>query len=288
MDNKKDNFRTLANDIVFKSIFFKNDDLLKWLINRTFKSLNLDYKITNFNVKNGELVVDNVFLRSRILDALIESDDIVYNLEVNKIFSLETLIRNYLYQCNYLIYMVHRGKKYKNSIKPVVQINYNINTQKDSDYEGKYKDLETNTFKNYFFLKEIINIDIAKYIDEWYNLNKDKDYYEKYKHFLIIGMTKEDLMSLEDDDIMVKKIKNEIFNINNPSEFPRLFSDEEFLEIEKNTSYDNGLEDGIEQGLEQGKEYEKLDNAKKMKHENIPYEVIKRITGLDTKTISML
>ena len=279
MKYNKNEFKTLSNDIVFKSIFFKDEILLKWLMNKTFESLNLNYTIDNFNIRNSELVVDKVFLKSRTLDALIESDNIVYNLEVNKYFNLETIIRNYLYQSNYLIYMVHKGKKYKNSIKPVVQINYNIKTSKDK-YEGKYKDLETSTFKEYPYLKEIINIDIAKYIDKWYNLNKDKDYYEKYKHFLLLGMKKEDLLELEDDDIMVKKIKNEIFDLNDPSEFPRLFTDEEFLEIEKNTSFDNGLEQGIMKT--------NIANAKKMKNEKCSLDLIKKVTGLDSKTIANL
>ena len=228
-DNK---FKTLANDIVFKSIFFKNEELLKWLMNRTFKSLNLNYSINNFNVRNGELVVDKVFLKSRALDVLID----------------------------------------------------NVKTPKDNEYNGKYKELEINSYKEYPKIKEIINIDIAKYIDKWYNLNKDKEYYEKYKHFLLIGMSKEDLISLEDDDKMVKKIKNEIFNLNDPSEFPRLFSDEEFLEIEKNTSFDNGLEKGIEQGTINTN----INNARKMKKKNISNKVIQEITGLSMKTISML
>ena len=284
MINNKIEFKTLANDIVFKSIFFKDDELLKWLMNRTFKSLNLNYSINNFNIRNSELVVDKVFLRSRTLDALVESDEMVYDLEVNKYFDLETIIRNYLYQSNYLIYMVHKGKKYINSIKPVVQINYNIKTPKDNEYNGKYKDLETNNYKEYPYLKEIINIDIAKYMDKWYNLNKDKVFYEEYKHFLLFGMTEKDLKELEDDDIMVKKIKNEIFNLNDPSEFPRLFSDEEFLEIEKNTSFDNGLEQGIEQGIEKAN----VDNARKMKKKNISNETIQEITGLSLNTIISL
>ena len=139
-------------------------------------------------------------------------------------------------------------------------------------------------------------------------MNKDKDYYEKYKHFLLLGMTKEDLIELKDDDKMVNKIKNAIFNINDPSEFPRLFSDEEFLEIEKNTSYYNGIEHGIEQGIEQGKSIgieegksigieegiekgkveEKLENAKKMKNKNIPTKTIQEITGLSLKIINSL
>ena len=280
MDDKKIEFKTLANDIVFKSIFFKDVELLKWLMERTFKSLNLNYSINNFNIRNGELVVDRVFLRSRTLDVLIESDDYVYNLEVNSYFSKETTLRNYLYQSNYLIFMVHKGKDYLKSIKPVVQINYNVKTAKDNEYNGIYKELETKSYKEYPKIKEIINIDIAKYIDKWYNLNKSKEFYEKYKHFLLIGMTKEDLKELEDEDKMVKKIKNEIFKLNDPSEFPRLFSDEEFLEIEKNTSFNSGLEQGIEEN--------KKENAKRMKLENIPINLIQKITGLDSKTIASL
>ena len=105
-------------------------------------------------------------------------------------------------------------------------------------------------------------------------------------------MTKEDLIELKDDDKMVNKIKNAIFNINDPSEFPRLFSDEEFLEIEKNTSYYNGIEHGIEQGksigIEEGIEKTNRDNARKMKNKNIPCETIQEITGLSLKTIKNL
>ena len=105
-------------------------------------------------------------------------------------------------------------------------------------------------------------------------------------------MTKEDLIELEDDDKMVKKIKNEIFNLNDPSEFPRLFSDEEFLEIEKNTSYYNGIEHGIEKGeaigIEKGIEQEKISNARMMKKENIKTSIISKVTGLDINTIMNL
>ena len=117
-------------------------------------------------------------------------------------------------------------------------------------------------------------------------------------------MTKEDWLELEDEDEMINKIKNQIFNLNDPSEFPRLFTDEEFLEIEKNTSYDNGLEEGKLVGLEEGKlvgleegklvgikegiEQANIDNARKMKQRNMSYDLIGDITGLDSKLIASL
>ena len=38
-------FKSLGYDVVFKSIFYKHEDLFKWLMNRTFISLNSDYSI---------------------------------------------------------------------------------------------------------------------------------------------------------------------------------------------------------------------------------------------------
>ena len=113
-------FKNLGYDVVFKSIFFKHEDLLKWLMNRTFISLKSDYNIDNFNIINGELTNDSIYLRNRTMDALVETDDIVYNIEVNRLFDDETVIRNYLFQCNYLIFMVKKGMRYKTSVKTVV------------------------------------------------------------------------------------------------------------------------------------------------------------------------
>ena len=105
-------------------------------------------------------------------------------------------------------------------------------------------------------------------------------------------MTKEDWLELEDEDEMINKIKNQIFNLNDPSEFPRLFTDEEFLEIEKNTSYDNGLEEGKLVGIKEGKlvgiQEEKKNTAIKMKQRNMSYDLIGDITGLDSKLIASL
>ena len=164
--------------------------------------------------------------------------------------------------------------------------------------------LKIKQVKKYYFIKVIVNIDIAKHIDEWYYLNNDQEYYEKYKHFLILGMSKEQLKRLEDDDKVIRKIKDNVFNLNESSEFPKFLSDEEYIEFEKNTSCSVGIEkvleqriekgleqgivQGIEQGIEQGIAQTNLINAKKMKGENVSLEVIKKITGLDINTIKSL
>ena len=287
-------FKTLSSDALFKNVFFKHHELLTWLVNRTLKDYHCSYSLNNYEIVNCELYKNSVFIKSRTVDMLLESDKKIYNIELNPYFGKEVILRNYIYQSNHLANTVKVGKNYKDNIKPIIQINYNIHSEQN--YSGKYTDMEEQCYHKYLFLKEIINVDIAKYMDKWYNLGKDKKYYEKYKHFLILGMNKKELETLEDDDKMVKKIKEEVFNLNNSKKYPKFLTDEEYLEFEKGLSYNMGIEKGIEkgiehghmEGIEEGKNEEKRMNAKKMKQENIPLDIIKRITGLDIKIIISL
>ena len=125
-------------------------------------------------------------------------------------------------------------------------------------------------------------------------------------------MSKDDLEELEDDDIMIGKIKNEIFDLNKPELFPKLFTDEEFLEIQRNEAITEGIEKGmkkgikkgmkkgIEQGIEQGIikgieqgiikgiEQTNINNARSMKVKGFSVKDIFEITNLDIKTIESL
>ena len=152
----------------------------------------------------------------------------LYNIELNTVFDEEIIKRNYSFQCGQLANIVHVSKNYCDDLKPVTQVNYNFNSilkNKDS-YFNRFTDINIKSKELYPFFKEIINIDINTYIDKWYNLNKDKDFYEKYKHFLLIGMSKKDLLELEDNDIMVKKIIDEIIKLNQDPNFYQFLTDE--------------------------------------------------------------
>lgn len=302
-------FKTLSSDAVFKNIFFKDKELFKWLINRTLK--NTDYYLDNIEFLNCELTKDRIYIKSKMVDILTinKGNDILFNIELNPHFDEAIMKRNYVYQCAQIVNLVHVNKDYSKYLKPIIQINYNFKSfLKDEKDIHNYTDMEKNIYKEYGFFKEIINIDIDNYIDKWYNLNKDRDYYEKYKHFLLIGMSREDLEELEDDDEMVKKIKDEVLKLNNESGFYQFLTDEEDTEILCNSYYskgvdegiekgiekglEQGLEQGIEQGLEQGIEQgvvqNNLNNARKMKQHHLSFDLISQITGLDYNTISSL
>lgn len=283
---KKIDFKTLKYDTIFKNVILKYEDVFIWFINRVLEGTK--YHINNYEILNCELSKDRVYIRNKLVDIFIHDLDnnYLFNIELNSVFDEVIIKRNYLYQSAQLVNSIHVNKDISASFKPVIQINLNFNSilKEKNEFIHRYTDKEIEKNDPYKFFKEIINVDIDTIIYKWYNMNKDKEFYEKYKHFLLIGMTKEDLLMLEDGDDMVKKIKNEIFRLNNDSNFYQFLTDEEDKEMLKNAY----LEQGIEKGLIQGIEQNKIDNARKMKSENLNYDLIGRITGLDAKLIASL
>lgn len=186
----KQKFKTLKSDAIFKNVF-RNSTLFKWLLNRTL--CDTQCYLNNINYLNCELTNDRMYIKSKMVDILILDldNDYLFNIELNAHFDEEIMKRNYVYQCAQIVNLVHVNKNYCKYLKPIIQINYNFNSKyKDKKYIQHYTDMEIHTYQKYGFFKEIINIDIDNYIDEWYNLNKDQEYYKKYKHFILIGMKK--------------------------------------------------------------------------------------------------
>ena len=279
---KKIDFKTLKYDTIFKNVILKYEDVFIWFINRVLEGTK--YHIKNYEILNCELSKDRVYIRNKLVDIFIHDLDnnYLFNIELNSVFDEVIIKRNYLYQSAQLVNSIHVNKDISASFKPVIQINLNFNSilKEKNEFIHRYTDKEIEKNDPYKFFKEIINVDIDTIIYKWYNMNKDKEFYEKYKHFLLIGMTKEDLLMLEDGDNMVKKIKNEIFRLNNDSNFYQFLTDEEDKEMLKNAYLEQGLTQGIEQA--------NIDNARKMKSENLNYDLIGRITGLDAKLIASL
>ena len=91
---------------------------------------------------------------------------------------------------------------------------------------------------------------------------------------------------------MIDTIKREIDNMNRDVGFYQALTDEEDIRFQMNTERNIGLKEGIEKGIiqghEQGIKIANLNNARKMKLENIPIALINKITGLDTKVIMSL
>ena len=95
---------------------------------------------------------------------------------------------------------------------------------------------------------------------------------------------------------MVKKIKDEVIKLNQDPNFYQFLTDEEDLEILRNSYYSKGIKEGIQEGILegiqegklQGIQENKISNARKMKSNNLSFDLISDITGLDKALIASL
>lgn len=290
-------FYTLKNDLVFKNVFLKNPKRIKWLLNGIFNIIGYNTDIEIINIDNSELYKDRLYVRSKMVDSIINTNYAYINMELNDTFNDNKKLRNFYYQTSYLNQLVHVKEDYVSIDKPVIQINLNLSNSDTLKIINKYSINDDITYEEYLNIFYIINIDIAKILDKWYNeLNQDLDYFNKYKYLLLIGMNEKQLKELEVEDDMIKEIKNDVITLNQSPKFYQVMSREEDEMRMRNTMFKEGESIGFERGesvgFEKGEsvgiEKTNIDNAKKMKEENIPINIIKKITGLDTKTIMTL
>lgn len=293
-DEKK--FYTLNNDIVFKNVFLKDKKMAKWLLEGTMKIVDEDFKIENLSIKNCELAKDRLYIRNKTIDALLDCEHAYFNLELNNSFYRSIKIRNFFFQISYLANLVHVAEEYEID-KPVVQINYNNKKQEKSDLLKSVSLLDNVTYDEYLDIFYIINFDIAKILDKWYNeLNQDSSYFEKYKYVLILGMDEQQFLNLEVKDEMINKIRNKVINLNKSPEFYQVLTDEEDERYLKKALTKElkeiGIKEGRAAGIEEGKlagiKENKIENARRMKSEKLPFDLIGRVTGLDSSTIASL
>ena len=280
--NKK--FYTLRNDLVFKNVFLKDKKRIKWLLDGI---LNMNVEI--YNISNCELYKDRLYIRSKTIDSIIDTNYAYFNIELNDTFNDNKKIRNFYYQTSYLNQLVHVKEDYVSMEKPIIQININVSNTNTLEIINKYSINDNITYDEYLNIFYIININIDKIIDKWYNkLNQDLDYFNKYKYLLIIGMDEEKLKNLEVNDDMIKEIKEDVITLNKNPEFYQVMTEKEDNRRMMNTMFKEGETLGYERGIEQGIVQEKITNARKMKKEKIPCETIQEITGLSLKTIKSL
>ena len=285
-------FYTLNNDIVFKNVFLKDEKMAKWLLEGTMKIVDEDFKIENLSIKNCELAKDRLYIRNKTIDALLDCEHAYFNLELNNSFYRSIKIRNFFFQISYLANLVHVAEEYEID-KQVVQINYNNKKQDDSDLLKSVSLLDNVTYDEYLDIFYIINFDIAKILAKWYNeLNQDSSYFEKYKYVLILGMDEQQFLNLEVKDEMINKIRNKVINLNKSPEFYQVLTDEEDERYLKKALTKElkeiGIKEGRAAGIEEGIEQNKIENARRMKSEKLPFDLIGRVTGLDSSTIASL
>ena len=286
------------NDIVFKNTLCveEHKGLLKWLLESC-----LDIKIDNLILKDKELSKKTKYSKGRVVDLLIESDNKMFNVEINNRPHDYNNDRNLGHLANLYGKSIDKSNDYK-KINSCIQLNI-TSGKKDIELKSKYLLVDTlNESKNIWtdnFIIYEINVDLLKKL--YYN--KDIKSINKYKPVIMLTLNKEELeeFSLGDERIMEYKDKvNELNSDDDFVTFIRWEEDQEKTEnalrtiiSEKNEELKNSREELKNSKEELKTQKTKLNNvniehARKMKEKNIDLNTISEITGLSIKEIEDL
>ena len=286
------------NDIVFKNTLCveEHKGLLKWLLESC-----LDIKIDNLILKDKELSKKTKYSKGRVVDLLIESDNKMFNVEINNRPHDYNNDRNLGYLANLYGKSIDKSNDYK-KINSCIQLNI-TSGKKDIELKSKYLLVDTlNESKNIWtdnFIIYEINVDLLKKL--YYN--KDIKSINKYKPVIMLTLNKEELEEFSLGDERIMEYKDKVNELNSDDDFVTFISREEDQEktenalrtiiSEKNEELKNSREELKNSKEELKTQKTKLNNvniehARKMKEKNIDLNTISEITGLSIKEIEDL
>ena len=269
------------NDIVFKNTLCveEHKDLLKWLLESC-----LDIKIDNLILKDKELSKKTKYSKGRVVDLLIESDNKMFNVEINNRPHDYNNDRNLGYLANLYGKSIDKSNDYK-KINSCIQLNI-TSGKKDIELKSKYLLVDTlNESKNIWtdnFIIYEINVDLLKKL--YYN--KDIKSINKYKPVIMLTLNKEELEEFSLGDERIMEYKDKVNELNNDDDFVTFISREEDQE-----KTENALRTIISEKNEELKTQKtklNIEHARKMKEKNIDLNTISEITGLTIEEIEKL
>ena len=283
------------NDIVFKNTLCveEHKGLLKWLLESC-----LDIKIDNLILKDKELSKKTKYSKGRVVDLLIESDNKMFNVEINNRPHDYNNDRNLGYLANLYEKSIDKSNDYK-KINSCIQLNI-TSGKKDIELKSKYLLVDTlNESKNIWtdnFIIYEINVDLLKKL--YYN--KDIKSINKYKPVIMLTLNKEELEEFSLGDERIMEYKNKVNELNSDDDFVTFISREEDQEktenalrtiiSEKNEELKNSREElkNSKEELKTQKTKLNIEHARKMKEKNIDLNAISEITGLTIEEIEKL
>lgn len=276
------------NDIVFKNTLCveEHKGLLKWLLESC-----LDIKIDNLILKDKELSKKTKYSKGRVVDLLIESDNKMFNVEINNRPHDYNNDRNLGYLANLYGKNIDKSNDYK-KINSCIQLNI-TSGKKDIELKSKYLLVDTlNESKNIWtdnFIIYEINVDLLKKL--YYN--KDIKSINKYKPVIMLTLNKEELEEFSLGDERIMEYKDKVNELNSDDDFVTFISREEDQEktenalrtiiSEKNEELKNSREE-----LKTQKTKLNIEHAKKLKENKVDVKIISDTTGLTIEEIEDL
>ena len=82
-----------------------------------------NFKINSLTIRNSELTKDRLYIKNKIIDILVKTDNKVVNIEINTDYRKNIKNRNFLYLCSALVSDTDKEVSYK-SVDEHIQINF--------------------------------------------------------------------------------------------------------------------------------------------------------------------
>jgi len=158
-------FYKIRNDIVFKSIFCKEEN--KELLERLIKEV-IGEDVTVISLNVPELIKDKVYVKGKILDVLVKTKDKEINSEINSVTNTYLRRRNAAYIFKRYSDSVNVGDSYK-EITNFIQINLTANLS--YEYPDIYKYMMYDQINNLTYIDNlsIYEINVSKFKNLCYN-----------------------------------------------------------------------------------------------------------------------
>ena len=269
-------------DKAFKSIL-TSKEVRSYLIDIISDVIKIDKEEIRKNIvfKQNEHNLLGINEKRKTSDLIVEISYGVINLEMNKDWYDGLFDRNHEYISKIRENILKEEKRY-NKLKKVIQINFdNFNIYKTEEIILKFE------MMNEEKIREKVNIESYHVILP----NVRKKYYNEgirnalVERLVIMTMEKEkELEELIEKNMELKPVGEKIIEISRDEELQGIYDRQEHERMVRNSIMATKLEDSYHKGINK----EKKENAKKMKEENIPIDIISRITSLSKEEIEKL
>lgn len=293
-ETKKVDRLPITDDYIFKRVFaFEgNESALKDLLEAILKK-----DIKTVTIKNPEIIPYEKDEKRGLLDIKAETDDgTILDIEMQMEDEKNTDERGTQYLGKMITEQLKKGDKYKKLKKSIVIFITNYNFLKRNSYHsvGKMKFDETlkEEYVDMGYEKE--EQIASKYIEFHYielpkYKRKEPSKFTKLDQWMCIFTQNEEGIEMAEKEN--KEIKKAIDTLDFISEDPKERERHNSIvmaEYNRLTSEHNFFEAGVEEGIEKGKKEGILKTAKAMLEENIPIEIIMKVTKLKQEEIEEL
>ena len=269
-------------DKAFKSIL-TSKEVRSYLIDIISDVIKIDKEEIRKNIvfKQNEHNLLGINEKRKTSDLIVEISYGVINLEMNKDWYDGLFDRNHEYISKIRENILKEEKRY-NKLKKVIQINFdNFNIYKTEEIILKFE------MMNEKGIREKVNIESYHVILQ----NARKKYYNEgirnalVERLVIMTMEKEkELEELIEKNMELKPVGEKIIEISRDEELQGIYDRQEHERMVRNSIMATKLEDSYHKGVNKGIK----ESAKKMKEENIPIDIISRITSLSKEEIEKL